>query len=385
MAGKGIAAEGLRIDWSALMRFKRTFTDSVPQSNERWLAESGIGTFHGAARFTGPTTIAVGDQPLEARRIHVATGARPATLPIRGHEHLVDSTAFLELEPLPQRILFIGGGYISFEFAHVAARAGAQVTILHRGPRPLKQFDPDLVELLVKRTRELGVVLHLNAVVNSVEPAGGALRVQASTPQGPRALEVEQVVHGAGRVPELDGMRLEEGNVAYGPRGVAVNEYLQSTTNPAVYAAGDCADTPGLPLTPVAAHEGRIVAANLLDGNTTRASYPPMPSLVFTVPALASVGLGEAEAKAQGLKFSTRFEETGDWYSTRRLGESLSAYKVLVEEGTGRILGAHLLGPNAEEAINVFTLAIKAGLTARDIKDTIFGYPTFSSDLSYMV
>jgi hypothetical protein len=116
-----------------------------------------------------------------------------------------------------------------------------------------------------------------------------------------------------------------------------------------------------------------------------QARYPPMPSLVFTVPALASVGLNEAEAAAQGLKFSTRFEETGDWYSTRRLGESLSAYNVLVENGTDRILGAHLLGPNAEEAINVFTLAIKAGFTASDIKETIFGYPTFSSDVGYMV
>ncbi len=127
------------------------------------------------------------------------------------------------------------------------------------------------------------------------------------------------------------------------------------------------------------------MADNLLNGNQRKVSYPPIPSLVFTVPPLASVGLQESEAQEQGLKFDTHFEKTGSWYSSARIGEEYSAHKVLVEEGSGRILGAHLLGPNAEELINLFTMAMAGGLQSQDIKRMIFGYPTYASDISYMV
>ena len=141
----------------------------------------------------------------------------------------------------------------------------------------------------------------------------------------------------------------------------------------------------GPPLTPVGAYEGRIAASNLLDGNRHTVDYPAMPSVVFTVPPLASVGLQEEEARRQGLKFETRFGKTGSWYSFRRLAEPHAAYKVLVAESNGRILGAHVFGPNAEELINLFTMAIRAGLKANDIKDIIFAYPTFASDMGFMV
>ena len=158
LSGKGVRAGALTIDWAELMRFKRTFTDPYPEKREADLVRSGIETFHGVARFVGPTTIMIEATTLEASRaIVVATGARPATLPIPGREHLASSDDFLELPSLPSSLVFIGGGYISFELAHVAARAGARVTILHRSARPLRGFDPDLVERLVVRTCALGV------------------------------------------------------------------------------------------------------------------------------------------------------------------------------------------------------------------------------------
>jgi len=385
LEGKGIQTSGIEINWSELMRFKRTFIDSVPKSNEKWFAQAGIEMFHGQARFTGPTAIQVGSDILESKYVHIATGARPVELKIPGQEHVITSTEFLELQKLPSRIVFVGGGYISFEFAHVSARAGAQVTLLHRSAQPLKGFDPDLVTLLVERTRKLGVDLQLEAEVYGIERSGQRLTVQISSSDGNRSFEADLVVHGAGRVPDIDDLGLTEAGVEHDRRGVKVNEFLQSVSNPAVYSAGDCAATVGPPLTPVGGHEGSIVAANLLNGNHRQVSYPPIPSLVFTVPPLASVGLQESEAMEQGLNFETHFERTGSWYSSARIGEEYSAYKVLLEKGSGRILGAHILGPNAEELINLFTMAMAGGLHSEDIKGMIFGYPTYASDISYMI
>ncbi len=385
LQGKGIQTGRIKINWPELMRFKRTFTDPVPKSNEKWFAQAGIEMFHGQARFTGPTAIQVGSDILESKYVHIATGAKPAELKIPGQEHVITSTEFLELEKLPSRIVFVGGGYISFEFAHISARAGAQVTLLHRGAQPLKGFDPDLVGMLVERTRKLGVDVQLEAKVCEVERSGKRLTVQTSTSDGNRSFEADLVVHGAGRVPDIDDLGLTEAGIEHDKRGVRVNEFLQSVSNPAVYSAGDCAATDGPPLTPVGSHEGDIVAANLLNGNKRQASYPPIPSLVFTVPPLASVGLQESEAHEQELKFKTHFERTGSWYSSARIGEERSAYKVLVEEGSGRILGAHFLGPNAEELINLFTMAMAGGLHSQDIKGMIFGFPTYASDIGYMI
>jgi glutathione reductase (NADPH) len=135
----------------------------------------------------------------------------------------------------------------------------------------------------------------------------------------------------------------------------------------------------------VAGYEGRIVAANLLDGNHARPDYAGIPSVVFTIPPLARVGLSEDEARAAGLRFKIRHEDTSSWYSSRRVGEEASAFKVLVEEDTGRLLGAHLLGPHADETINLFALAMRAGLTSDRFKDVIWAYPTHASDTPYMV
>lgn len=385
---KGTMADGAKINWSDLMRFKRTFTDPVPESNEKWFAGAGIEMYHDHTHFIAPTTIQVGDDVLEGKYVHIATGAKPVDLNIPGQEHVTTSTQFLELDELASRVVFIGGGYISFEFAHVAARADAQVTLLHRSAQPLKGFDPDLVTLLVEQTRKLDVDVQLEAQVCGVERMNNGFTVQASTPDGKRSFEADLVVHGAGRVPDVDNLGLEKANVRYSHRGVEVNEFLQTVSNPAVYAAGDCAATKGPPLTPVGAYEGSVVAANLLEGNHTKVAYPSIPtipSVVFTVPTLASVGLQEAQAREQGLEFDTHFDNTRSWYSSRRTAEECSAYKVLVEKESGQILGAHLLGSNAEELINLFTMGMRGSMNAQNIKEIIFAYPTYASDLGYMV
>lgn len=385
MEKKGVVSKGVKIHWPALMSFKRSFVASVPKRREESFAKAGIATFHGRASFIDRTSVQVGKDRLVGKHVLIATGAHPAKLNIPGEEHLITSDQFLELKKLPPRIIFVGGGYISFEFAHVAARAGSKATILHRGVRPLVGFDPDLVATLVRASEAIGIRVQLSTAVEAVEKKSSRFVVHAAREGKKLRLETDLVVHGAGRVPEIEDLDLDKAGIDYSRKGILVNEYLQSVSNPDVYAAGDAAATDGLPLTPVASMEGRAVASNLLNGNHQKPNYAGVPSVVFTVPPLASVGLQEASARAQGLKFKVNQGDTSGWYSSRRVGMKYSGYKVLIEEDSNRILGAHLLGPHAEESINLFALAMRSGLTADQLKEMRYTYPSHSDDISYMV
>jgi len=385
MKGRGIQATDLQIDWPELMRFKRSFTEPVTKRREDDFAKAGIAAFHGRARFAGPTTVHVREETLEGRYVVIAAGEAPADLGIPGAEHLMTSDQFLESNELPRKLLFIGGGYTAFEFAHVAALAGSQVTVLHRGPRPLAHFDPDLVDQLVERTRELGIDLHLQIEATRIEKNSAQLIVQALASGETRTFQTDMVVHSAGRVPEISDLNLDAAGIEWEKRGVRVNDFLQSVSIPAVYAAGDAAASGGLPLAPVASYEGLVVAANLLKGNHQRPNYLGIPSVVFTVPPLAAVGLSECGAREQNLKFRVKMEMTSTWYSSRRVAETYSGYKVLVEENTDRILGAHILGSEAGEVINLFALAIRSGMRATDLKHMLFAYPTSGSNMTRML
>lgn len=386
MQGAGVSGPAPGVLWSDLIRFKGTFTEDVAASTERGLKEAGMLTVHGRARFVGPTSLQVGGETHDARHVVIATGARHAPLGIPGEEHLLTSTGFLELEALPRRVAFVGGGYIAFEFAHVAAHAGAQVQILHRGPRPLEGFDADLVGLLLTTTRDLGVDVRVRTSVTAVERRGEEYVVHARSGQEQVEVVADLVVHAAGRVPEIDDLALEVAGIERaGAGGIVVNDYLQSVSNPAVYAAGDAVASGGLPLTPVAGMQGGIVATNLLEGNSRTPDYAGIPSVVYTTPPLARVGLDEKAATAQGLRFTTHHEDTSSWYSSKRVALAPTGFTTLVEDGTGRILGAHLFGLHADEVVNIFGLAIRKGLTAADLKDMPYAYPTSSSDIGYML
>ncbi|MGV8896278.1 MAG: dihydrolipoyl dehydrogenase family protein [Rhodoglobus sp.] len=385
MQGKGINEGGMSIDWSALMGHKRGFTDGVPQDMEDKLTRNGVTTFHGSARFTGPNQLDIDGTQFHAKRFLIATGARPRPLKFAGHEHLIDSTDFLNLEALPQRIVFVGGGFISFEFAHIAARAGADCVIIDHGDRPLREFDPDLVDLLVHRTEETGIRVRRATSVTAVTRTAAGLDVSVDAGGTISVIGADLVVHGAGRVANLDGLNLDTANVAFGPRGVTVAGHLQSTTNPAVYAAGDSADTLGKPLTPVAVFEGKVAASNMLKGATTIPDYTAVPTTVFSIPELNRVGMLEQEARDSGLDIDVRHHDTSGWYSNYRVGETTASAKIIIDRATERILGAHLLGPDYAELINTFGLAIKLGLTSRQLASATATYPSVGSDLGSML
>ena len=383
MKPHGFTAEREHVDWSALMRFKRTFTDPVPRNREREFAEAGIQAYKGVARFIDAETLQIGDEQLIGQHFVIASGSGPGKLNIPGEDLLINSDQFLELEQLPPEIVFIGGGYIGFEFAHIAARAGAHVTVLHRSKRPLQHFDADIVDKLVDHTRKVGIDVRLETAVDRIEREGDRVVVHANG--GSDRFEASLGVHAAGRIPLIHNLNPAAAQIESSRHGITVNEFLQSVSNPRVYAAGDAAASGAPQLTPIATYDGGIVAHNLLKGNQQRPNYAGCASTVFTIPPLASVGLTEDAARKHNLEFDVQLQDTSGWYSSKRIAEECSGFKVVIERGTRRILGAHILGEGSEEVINLFALAIRTNLTADQLKDNLFAYPTHSSNMSYMV
>jgi glutathione reductase (NADPH) len=384
MEGKGITA-GSTINWPELMAFKRTFTDPVPENRVKSFMKAGITVYHGEASFLSENRVQVNNECLEGKHFLIATGATPMPLNVIGSEHVTLSDDFLELEELPETLVFIGGGFISFEFAHIAARAGAKVHIIHRSAQPLKNFDPNLVDLLVKHSREAGIQVHLDTQPKSIEKKEFHYVVHGSRDQEMIQWECSMVVHGAGRVPDLAGLSLEAGNIRVEKRGVSVNEFMQSVSNPLVYAAGDAAASPGLPLTPVASMESYVAADNLLKGNHRKPDYSVMPSVVFTQPKLAIVGLKEESARQQGYEVNVSQIDTSGWYTYKRTNEPYAMVKTVTDKKTGNLLGAHVLGGNADELINHFATAIRFKVPANELKKMIYAYPTSASDMIYLV
>lgn len=377
MKGKGIDGDAV-LNWRDLQAFKRSLTDPVPQKQEARYELKGIATFHGKARFTGAQTLAVNGESIKAEHILIATGAVPRPLGIDGEELLTHSDDFLELERLPKRILFVGGGYIAAEFAHLAARAGAKVMIVQRG-RLLRAFDPEIVSWLQPSFDELGITI-VDGEVTRISRDRNGLCVSA----GEQRIVVDMAVHSAGRVPALGEINLEAGKIAFEDRRLKLTPQLRSQTNPSVYAAGDAAAM-GPPLTPVSSHDAKIVVENILERSGREPDYLGVPSVLFTVPPAARVGMLEQEARDAGLDFRVNSGSHPGWFTARRLNANIYGHKVLLENGSDRILGVHLVGPGVDEVINLFGLAIRHGLNADDLATTMFAYPTGASDVGYMV
>lgn len=373
-----------RIDWSELMAYKTAFTDPVPQAREDAYRKNGIDIVHGKARFTGANTLEVDGTGFEARHILLASGAEPVKLNIPGEEHLLTNEEFLSLSALPSRIVLVGGGYIAAEFSHIAALAGAKVTVLQHGERMLKNFDAELVGWLMAKFATLGIDVRTGTTVQRIERTADGFRVWAATNGVEVGFDADLVIHAAGRAPQFADLGLDAAGIELENGRLKLNEFLQSVSNPSVYAAGDAAGK-GPPLTPVSSHDAKVVATNLLEGNHVRPDYRGVPSVVFTLPPLAAVGMTELEARQQGFKFRLLSRSASSWFTARQAGEPVYGFKVLVEEESDLILGAHLVGPHADETINLFALAIRHGLTARALKTTMFAYPTAASDIGYML
>lgn len=386
MSEKGLVSKHPSIDWKKMSAFKNSFIEPMPEKVEKSLKKMGIVEFHGKARFNDDGSLQVGDQNLHSDYFHIATGASPSKLGIEGEEHVKTSTDFLDLEELPERVLFIGGGFISFEFAQISKRGGAsEVTILQRGNRVLNHFDPDLVNMQVQKSQEMGILIEMDSKIQKIEQEDQNYIITYQTPSGIQQLECDLIIHGAGRGANILDLNLEVINVEYSKRGIKVNEYQRSISNPKVFAAGDCADTAKPNLTPVAGIEAKIASQNLIARKDLHKTvYPAIPSVVYTLPPIATVGISEEEAKNKGYDVEVKFKATSQWYSSVRVNEKYAGFKTIVDKKSKKILGAHLIGPGAEEQINVITMAINQGMTVEELKTIVFAYPSYSSDIKYM-
>ncbi len=299
MQGKGIDPGDLSINWADLMAHKRGFTDPVPDKMEKGLSGNGVETLHGAARFTGDNTLEVDGTAYQSERFLVAAGAMPRPLSFTGGRSRDRQHGF----PQPGGPSQTGSFYRRrLRVLRVCAyrRTGrSNPIIVDRGARPLRGFDPDLVEMLIERGAGIGVDLMRETEIVSVAETSGAFTVEVASGDQTRTIETDLVVHGAGRVAALADLNLEAAGVDYSDKGIVVAPHLQSTTNSAVYAAGDSADTDGMPLTPVAVIEGKVAASNMLKDAQTAPDYAGIPTAVFTVPEVARVGMLEDEARGR--------------------------------------------------------------------------------------
>ena len=378
--GRGVLGEA-HVDWAELIAFKRRFTDDLAAIFEQGMRDAGQTTVHGVARFTSPTMLDIDGVEYTADTFLLGTGAKPLPLGIPGEELLTDSERFMELAELPDRVVFVGGGFISFEFAGVAAAAGRRPIILHRSAHPLKEFDADLVDVLIKQYAEWGIDVRVNTPVVGVRAENGGLAIDLGNGT---TLSCDLAVHGAGRVPDLAGLDLPAAGVAFGPHGIEVGPDMRSVTNERVWAAGDAAASGPL-LTPVGVKQARVAMRNIVSPGSATWDPPVIPSCLFSQPPLARVGLFEHEATERGLDVVVKFTDTSEWLSSTRVGLKHTAAKTLVERSTGRILGAHFLGHGAEDVANVFAIAIAQRMTAEQLKDSLWAYPTASSEIVYLV
>ena len=375
----GIEVGKPSIDWGRLIDREREMVGFVPEAMEGVAAKRGA-VLKGTARFVGPNAVDVGGTVIEGENILIATGSKPRPLPIPGAEHLITSDEVLSERTLPGSVVFIGGGVIAMEFSHVYARAGATVTILEALPRLLPRMEIDAVAQIRSQTERIGVAVETGIEVSAITEAGGKLTVHYTSESTQKRIQADRVVNGAGRIANVDALDLDAGNVAHDGIAVSVDAYLRSTSNPAVWVAGDALVT-SAQLSPLATYEGEIVGKNIVEGATHKPEYAVIPSCVYTVPALASVGLSEQEAESQGIDVTATTSDMTGWFSGRSYAESVAWSKVLVDKSTDQIVGAHMVGHQGEDLIHLFAMAMKHGITASAMKETIFAFPTFASDV----
>jgi len=386
LKGKGIMNPAAA-KWSEILAQKNDFTSQVPENTIKAFRDAGIRFMPGRASFLSRNIMEVDGKSIEARYYILATGAMPMSLPFRGSENIVTSDEFLELEELPENILFVGGGFVSFEFAHFAARLGpknVRVRIFEVSDRPLGPFDAEMVELLVEASGEEGIEVHTNVQIASIDRRPSGFMVVTGKGE---SLTADLVVHGAGRSPNIEELNLRAGEITYSARGITVDERM-CTANPNVFAIGDCAAT--IQLARVADFEGHVAARNILAeiNNTKRVTinYETVPSMLFTYPQYGMLGKTEGALLQQNSAYRKSFAKDLQWPTFRRIGLKHAAYKILV--GTdSRFLGAHILSDNASGLINTLKLAMLKSTTVEELywQSIMSPFPTRESDLTYML
>ena len=369
--------------FTAAMQRREQLTSALRAANYNKLASiPGVEVLTGKARFLSPHVVEVttesGVEQIEAKQIYINTGARSAKLSLEGADdkRIYDSTGLLQLESLPKRLVIVGGGYISLEFACMYAAFGSQVTILEQGSVFLAREDRDVAEAMLAMLSDRGIQVVLQAETQRFVPAEDAVTVVTS--QGDYAAEA--VLVAIGRRPNVEELNLEAAGVALTPRGfIQVDEYLRAA--PHIWAMGDVAGSPQF--TYVSLDDYRIVRDQLFgEGKRTTRDRSLLPTSVFTTPALAQIGMTETQVAASGCPYEVKRLQTVAIPKAKVLGETHGLLKAIVDKETGLILGSTLFCPEAHELINLLKLAMDHQVPASALHTQIFTHPTIAEALN---
>jgi glutathione reductase (NADPH) len=375
----GVRTGQVSVDWNAVIDRKHGFTDGVTESTEKGLGDAGIEYIRIPPRFVSPDSLRVENRTLTFDHALIATGSAPRRLSFPGADLTLTSDDILELREVPRRLAIIGSGVVAFEFASVFVRLGSDVDMLMRGRGALGRADADLAARVVAHLRTLGFTLHEDVEVQGIDRRDNAYDVKLNNGN---SIGADVVLNATGRPPQLEPLELAAANVEYSEKGVKVDQYLRSVSNRRIFAAGDAHGR--MALSPVATYEGNVVAQNILEGDVKRAEYDAIPSVVFTIPPLAAVGMTEDEARKQGHEVEVITEDMSGWTVFRIAAEKPAHGKAIFEKRTGRLLGAHIFGPGADENIHLFALAMRFGLSRNQLAQMIYAYPTFGSAVGYL-
>lgn len=376
----GWAVESKRFDWATLQGNVLSEVDRLNKAYISTLESQKVTILHGRAVLEDAHTVRISDRTVTADKVLIATGARPGIPDCEGAEHGITSNEVFHLETLPKRVVIAGGGYIANEFAGIFNAFGVKVTLLLRSDRLLREYDQQLAERLQAISTAKGIDFRFNAPFRKVEKqANGSLLIHAGNDD---PIETDLLVYAIGRPPNSAGLGLEAIGVDLAENG-AIKVDADSRTNIGnIYAVGDVTDR--VQLTPVAIREGHAFADTVFGGKPWRVDHGCIPSAVFSHPPIAAVGLTEAQARntyGSVRVYASDFRPMKNVLANRN---ERSLYKLVVDEASGRILGAHIIGPEAAEIMQPLAIAVKAGLTKTQLDETVAIHPTMAEELVLM-
>lgn len=385
-AGYGWSVNSTSFNWNKLLENKNNEIHRLNGIYEKLLTNAGCDIFDGHAIIENPNTVAVNGKSYTSERILVATGSWPSIPDFPGSEHVISSNEAFFLKKLPERIIIVGGGYIAVEFAGIFNGLGVDTTLVYRGPLFMRGFDDELRHFLAEEIQKKGIKLLFNTNIERVEKQNGEYTAHLvatddrAASHEPRATDL--VMYATGRLPITSNLGLEETGVELNDKGaVIINENYRSSV-PSIYAIGDVTDR--FNLTPVATAEGTALAKNLFDKRSLRVDYADIPTCVFSQPNLGTVGLTEAEAREQYTDIDVYKTSFKPMKHTMTGSDEKTLMKLVVDKASDRVVGAHMIGPEAGEIIQGLAIAMKAGATKTHFDSTIGIHPTSAEEFVTM-
>ena len=371
----------MSFDWAKLRDFVASDVDRLEKAYTATLDNNKVDHFHERAVITGPHAVRLASgREISAQHILVAVGAWPVMPEFPGNEHCITSNEVFDLPALPRRVVIQGAGYIALEFAGIFNALGCQVTVVNRSDQILRGYDEALRDRLLQITMARGIDYRFNSPIERVEKlADGGLSV---TTRGHDPMTADVVLVATGRRPNTAGLGLESAGIALGENGAVPVDDYNATTCPGIHAVGDVTDR--VQLTPVAIREGQAFADTVFGGAPRTIDYANIPSAVFSQPPLAGVGLTEAQARSEFREikvFTSDFRPMKNMFSARA---ERGLYKLVVDAASDKVLGVHMIGPEAPEILQAAAIAVKAGLTKADFDDTMALHPSMAEELVLM-